>query len=75
MNHTYVTMCYDVPSPAEDTLTKFLELTFVQDMTEVERKIMQEHGDYWKDLSDRRIEIIFGPEITRCYLSSSVQFR
>jgi uncharacterized protein len=35
--------------------------TFVQDMTEVERKIMQEHVDYWKDLSDRRIAIIFGP--------------
>ena len=34
--------------------------TFAQDMTEVERKIMQEHVDYWKDLSDRRITIIFG---------------
>ena len=30
-------------------------------MTEVERKIMQEHVDYWKDLSDRRVAIIFGP--------------
>ena len=30
-------------------------------MTEVERKIMQEHIVYWKDLSDRRIAIIFGP--------------
>jgi uncharacterized protein YciI len=30
-------------------------------MTEVERKIMQEHVVYWKDLSDRRIAIIFGP--------------
>lgn len=27
--------------------------TFAQDM--------QEHVDYWKDLSDRRIAIIFGP--------------
>ena len=27
----------------------------------IERKIMQEHVDYWKDLSDRRIAIIFGP--------------
>jgi uncharacterized protein len=35
--------------------------TFAQDMTEVERMIMQEHVDYWKDLSDRRIAIIFGP--------------
>ena len=35
--------------------------TFAQDMTEVERKIMQEHIVYWKDLSDRRIAIIFGP--------------
>jgi len=35
--------------------------TFAQDMTEVERKIMQEHVVYWKDLSDRRIAIIFGP--------------
>ena len=34
--------------------------TFAQNMTEVERKIMQEHFDYWKDLSDRRIAIIFG---------------
>jgi uncharacterized protein YciI len=35
--------------------------TFAQDMTEVERKIMQEHIIYWKDLSDRGIAIIFGP--------------
>ena len=35
--------------------------TFAQDMTEVERKIMEEHVVYWKDLSDRRIAIIFGP--------------
>jgi len=35
--------------------------TFAQDMIEVERKKMQEHVDYWKDLSDRRIAIIFGP--------------
>ncbi len=30
-------------------------------MTEVERKIMQERIDYWKDLSNRGIAIIFGP--------------
>ena len=35
--------------------------TFAQDMTEAERKIMQEHVVYWKDLSNRRIAIIFGP--------------
>jgi len=32
--------------------------TFAQDMTEVERKIRQEHIVYWKD---RRIALIFGP--------------
>jgi len=35
--------------------------TFAQDMTEAERKIMQEHATYWRDLSDRGIAIIFGP--------------
>jgi uncharacterized protein len=35
--------------------------TFAQDMTETERKIMQEHSIYWKDLSDRRVAIVFGP--------------
>ncbi len=34
---------------------------FCSCMTEVERKIMQEHVDYWKDLSDRRAAIVFGP--------------
>ena len=35
--------------------------TFPQDMTELERKLMQQHVAYWKDLADRRIAIVFGP--------------
>jgi hypothetical protein len=35
--------------------------TFPQDMTELERKLMQEHVAYWKDLANRRIAIVFGP--------------
>jgi uncharacterized protein YciI len=35
--------------------------TFAQDMTEAERKVMQEHVVYWKGLTDRRIAIVFGP--------------
>lgn len=35
--------------------------TFAQDMTEVERKVMQEHGAYWSGLVDRRVAVIFGP--------------
>jgi len=35
--------------------------TFPQDMTEMERKLMQEHVAYWKDLAKRRIAIVFGP--------------
>jgi uncharacterized protein YciI len=34
--------------------------TFVQDMTEEEKKVMQEHATYWKELIDRRIAIVFG---------------
>jgi uncharacterized protein YciI len=34
--------------------------TFVQDMTEAERKAMEEHGIYWKGLTDRGIAIVFG---------------
>jgi hypothetical protein len=30
-------------------------------MTNVEGEIMQEHINYWKDLVDRRIAIVFGP--------------
>ena len=35
-------------------------LTFTQDMTESERKVMQEHATYWKCLIDDSIAIIFG---------------
>lgn len=35
--------------------------TFAQDMTETERKVMQEHALYWKDLTDKRIAVAFGP--------------
>lgn len=35
--------------------------TFAQDMTEAERKVMQEHVIYWKGLTERRIAIVFGP--------------
>jgi len=34
--------------------------TFVQDMTEAERKAMKEHAIYWKDLTDKGIAIVFG---------------
>ncbi len=34
--------------------------TFVEDMTEIERNLMQEHAHYWRDLTDRRIAVIFG---------------
>jgi hypothetical protein len=34
--------------------------TFTQDMTEAERKVMQEHATYWKRLIDDSIAIIFG---------------
>jgi uncharacterized protein len=35
--------------------------TFAQDMTEVERKVMQEHVVYWKALTDIGTAIVFGP--------------
>jgi uncharacterized protein YciI len=34
--------------------------TFVQDMTETERKVMQEHGIYWNGMKDLGIAIVFG---------------
>lgn len=34
--------------------------TFVQDMTEAERKAMEAHAIYWKDLTDKGIAIVFG---------------
>jgi len=46
--------------------TFFLKLipprpTFVQDMTEDERTIMQEHAVYWKELMERGICRAYGP--------------
>jgi uncharacterized protein YciI len=35
--------------------------TFVHDMTEDEKKIMQEHAVYWKDLMEKGIVVVFGP--------------
>jgi hypothetical protein len=35
--------------------------TFPQDMTEAEKKLMQEHILYWQNLADRKIAVIFGP--------------
>jgi hypothetical protein len=34
--------------------------TFVQDMTEGERKLMQEHAAYWKSLVDQGKALTFG---------------
>jgi uncharacterized protein len=34
--------------------------SFVQDMTEFERKVMQEHATYWNGLIDDGIAIVFG---------------
>jgi uncharacterized protein len=34
--------------------------TFVQDMTESEIKVMQDHATYWKGLIDDGIAIVFG---------------
>jgi uncharacterized protein YciI len=35
--------------------------TFPQDITCMEMKIMQEHVVYWKDLTDKKIVLLFGP--------------
>ena len=35
--------------------------TFVQDMTEQERKTMHEHVAYWSALAAQRVAIVFGP--------------
>jgi uncharacterized protein len=35
--------------------------TFPKDMTDAEGKRMQEHINYWKNLADRGIAIVFGP--------------
>ena len=35
--------------------------TFVEDMSETERTIMNEHIEYWRDLTDKGIAVVFGP--------------
>ncbi len=35
--------------------------TFAVDMTDLEKKLMQEHGAYWKNLTDKRIAVVVGP--------------
>jgi uncharacterized protein YciI len=35
--------------------------TFFQDITEAERAVMQEHGLYWKDLTDQGTVVVYGP--------------
>ncbi len=35
--------------------------TFPKDMTDIEEELMHEHFNYWKDLADRRIAIVYGP--------------
>jgi uncharacterized protein len=35
--------------------------TFPEDMTDAEGELMQEHFNYWKNLVDRRIAIVYGP--------------
>jgi hypothetical protein len=32
-----------------------------KDMANTERELMQEHINYWKNLVDRRIAVVFGP--------------
>jgi len=39
--------------------------TFPMDMTESERKVMQEHVAYWTTLRDKGIAIVFGPVLDR----------
>lgn len=36
-------------------------LTFATDMTDTERKVMQEHVTYWKGLLEKGIVIVVGP--------------
>jgi uncharacterized protein YciI len=35
--------------------------TFSQDMTADERRVMQQHVEYWTDLMDKKFAIVFGP--------------
>jgi uncharacterized protein len=35
--------------------------SFAMDMSDEERKIMEQHVEYWKDLLNKHIAIVFGP--------------
>jgi hypothetical protein len=35
--------------------------SFAQDMTNDERKLMQQHGAYWTELAQKGIALLFGP--------------
>jgi YCII-related domain. len=35
--------------------------TFAQDMNDEERKLMQEHAVYWKELQEKGIALAYGP--------------
>ncbi len=35
--------------------------TFPLDITDAERKVMQEHVSHWKELAQKRTAIVFGP--------------
>ncbi|HKM77203.1 MAG TPA: YciI family protein [Candidatus Bathyarchaeia archaeon] len=36
-------------------------ITFAQDMTGAEAQVMKVHGEYWSDLAERRVAVVFGP--------------
>jgi len=36
-------------------------VTFAQDMTDAEAQLMKVHGEYWKELADRGVAVVFGP--------------
>ena len=35
--------------------------SFALGMTDEERRLMQQHGDYWSDLAQKGVALIFGP--------------
>src|SRR5215831_16447120 len=35
--------------------------SFAQDMTDEERRLMQEHAAYWKNLAEKGVALVFGP--------------
>lgn len=36
-------------------------VTFAQDMTDAEAQLMKVHGEYWSELADRGVAVVFGP--------------